>query len=131
MQKQILLFSVSQEKRAILQQICEKLDWTASEIDKNRYNETLGALLGLPAGIHNVEETGLVGIYKAMGFPVEMIVFCGIDDSGLNTFLREYKETGARPIPLKAMLTPYNISWSAVQLFEELMKEHQSFQNRQ
>ena len=42
-------------------------------------------------------------------------------------FLAGYKQTGAASIPLKAILTPHNIFWTAEALYQELFKEHLRF----
>ena len=42
----------------------------------------------------------------------------------MDAFLAEYKATGLPPVALKAIVTPYNVSWTADALLRELMKEH-------
>lgn len=69
-------------------------------------------------------------IYQSMGFPVEMMVFCGLSDKGLDDFLADYRKTGLAPVPLKAVITPYNMTWTAEQLFTALMKEHTAMHSR-
>lgn len=129
MKKQILMFGVKGKKSTAVGQICEKLGWTAYEPDRKRYGETLGSLLGMPAGGGPAKNSQPRTILAAAEFPAEMIVFCGIDGAELDMFLKEYKKTGIEPIPLKAMLTPYNIGWTAEKLFGELLEEHRRMKN--
>lgn len=129
MKKQILMFSVGGEKNKAVRQICEKLGWSTFEPGKERHGETLGSLLGMPVCAKDSEKSQVLPLYPAVGFPAEMIVFCGLDGAELDTFLKEYKETGIASIPLKAMLTPYNIGWTAEKLFGELLEEHRRMKN--
>lgn len=143
-QKKILLFSIAKDKRAAIEDLCGNLGWQAVEIPRQRYGEPLGALVGMPVGPAaggsdgeagrpgvgpaGAQKTpgkeGRPGVYQAMGFPAEMLVLCGLEDGDLDRFLKAYREAGIAPVPLKAMLTPFNVSWSAEKLFGELMAEH-------
>ena len=66
-------------------------------------------------------------IYNGPDFPLEMIVFSGIDSAQIDSFLADYKQTGAQTVPLKAIITPQNIFWTVEALFKELWKEHLHF----
>ena len=55
------------------------------------------------------------------------MIFSGTDSTQLDTFLNDYKQTGAQPVPLKAVITPHNIFWTAEYLYKELLKEHMHF----
>ena len=45
----------------------------------------------------------------------------------IDSFLADYKQTGAQTVPLKAIITPQNIFWTVEALFKELWKEHLHF----
>ena len=51
-------------------------------------------------------------------------MFTSRDSQQEDAFLAEYKATGLPPVALKAIVTPYNVSWTADALLRELMKEH-------
>lgn len=51
-----------------------------------------------------------------------MLIFCGLDSEAMDALLAALKERKLR-IPLKAVVTPYNIQWSSRMLYEELKKE--------
>ena len=55
------------------------------------------------------------------------MVFSGTDSTQMDAFLADYKQTGAASIPLKAIITPHNIFWTAEALYQELFKEHLRF----
>ena len=101
--------------------IAQKNRIQIKEISRKDYNQKLGAL----AGIQGFAKEKV--IYNGPDFPLEMIVFSGIDSAQIDTFLADYKQTGAQPVPLKAIITPQNIFWTVETLFKELWKEHLSF----
>lgn len=41
-----------------------------------------------------------------------MLIFCGLDSEAMDALLAALKERKLR-IPLKAVVTPYNIQWSS------------------
>lgn len=117
----ILTFGLGKEKTKVVRSIAQKNRIQIKEISRKDYNQKLGAL----AGIQGFAKEKV--IYNGPDFPLEMIVFSGIDSAQMDTFLADYKQTGAQPVPLKAIITPQNIFWTVETLFKELWKEHLSF----
>ena len=85
-----------------------------------------GGLISLPAyllaGLPIPEAEAAAGD----GFQDAMLVMCGLDEQRFDTFLKALRASALPRIPLKAVLTPYNALWSAVQLHAELRREHES-----
>ena len=54
----------------------------------------------------------------------ELLVFSGLQENSLQLFLAAYREAQIEQIPLKAIVTPHNISWSIYELSRELASEH-------
>ena len=117
----ILTFGLRKEKIKVVRSIAQKNRIQIKEISRKDYNQKLGAL----AGIQGFAKEKV--IYNGPDFPLEMIVFSGIDSAQIDTFLADYKQTGAQPVPLKAIITPHNIFWTVEALFKELWKEHLHF----
>lgn len=117
----ILTFGLGKEKIKVVRSIAQKNRIQIKEISRKDYNQKLCAL----AGIQGFAKEKV--IYNGPDFPLEMIVFSGIDSAQIDTFLADYKQTGAQPVPLKAIITPQNIFWTVETLFKELWKEHLSF----
>ena len=117
----ILTFGLGKEKIKVVRSIAQKNRIQIKEISRKDYNQKLGAL----AGIQGFAKEKV--IYNGPDFPLEMIVFSGIDSAQIDTFLADYKQTGAQPVPLKAIITPQNIFWTVETLFKELWKEYLSF----
>ena len=117
----ILTFGLGKEKIKVVRSIAQKNRIQIKEISRKDYNQKLGAL----AGIQGFAKEKV--IYNGPDFPLEMMVFSGIDSAQIDAFLADYKQTGAQPVPLKAIITPQNIFWTVETLFKELWKEHLHF----
>ena len=117
----ILTFGLGKEKIKVVRSIAQKNRIQIKEISRKDYNQKLGAL----AGIQGFAKEKV--IYNGPDFPLEMIVFSGIDSAQIDSFLADYKQTGAQKVPLKAIITPQNIFWTVEALFKELWKEHLHF----
>lgn len=59
----------------------------------------------------------------------EAIVLCGFDKQSVNLLLDSIRRGRLKNIPLKAMMTPTNISWTINTVLQELNKEHEYFKN--
>ena len=121
MAQTILAFGLNKEKLMTVRQTARKNKVQIKEISRKDYSQKLGAL----AGIQGFSKEK--GTYTGPEFPLEMIIFSGMDSNQVDTFLADYKKTGAPSVPLKAILTPHNIFWTAEALFQELWKEHLHF----
>ena len=117
----ILTFGLGKEKIKVVRSIAQKNRIQIKEISRKDYNQKLGAL----AGIQGFAKEKV--IYNGPDFPLEMIVFSGIDSAQIDSFLADYNQTGAQTVPLKAIITPQNIFWTVEALFKELWKEHLHF----
>lgn len=117
----ILTFGLEKEKLRAVRITAQRNQIQVKEVSRKDYAQKLGTL----AGIKGFAKEKV--IYNGPDFPLEMMVFSGIDSSQIDTFLADYKKTSALPIPLKAIITPHNIFWTAEALFKELWKEHLSF----
>lgn len=89
-------------------------------VDKENYLQPLGCLAGIKE-ISAAEEK-----YTGEDFKKEMLVFVNITNSDLNLILSSMKKQGVKKIDYKAVLTPVNISWTAVKLYGELAAEHKA-----
>ncbi|MDO5521695.1 MAG: DUF3783 domain-containing protein [bacterium] len=60
-------------------------------------------------------------------FEDEMMVMAGLTNTRLDIFLAALRKEGIR-IPLKAVLTPHNSTWTSYALHDELVLEHAKMQ---
>ena len=118
---QILLFHIEPDKAKQIEAICRPLKIQVSKIHPYSYSQKLGYLADI-SGFNRENTT-----YTGPEFPSEMLVFSGMDSDLVDTFLAKYKEASIPPIGLKAIVTPHNVFWNAIDLYKELFKEHQQF----
>lgn len=114
----ILLFGVSTQKDRAVRVAAEKIGVDVTTVNRRDYGQKIGTLAEI-SGFHKNGK-----IYSGPDFAMEMLVFSGMDSQQVDAFLAEYKATGLPPVALKAIVTPYNVSWTADALLRELMKEH-------
>ena len=114
----ILLFGVSTQKDRAVRVAAEKIGVDVTAVNRRDYGQKIGTLAEI-SGFHKNGK-----IYNGPDFAMEMLVFSGMDSQQVDAFLAEYKATGLPPVALKAIVTPYNVSWTADALLRELMKEH-------
>ena len=117
----ILTFGLEKEKLRAVRNSASNSGMLVKEISRINYGQKLGFLAGIQ-GFHK-EKTNYIG----PDFPLGMMVFSGTDSTQMDAFLADYKQTGAASIPLKAIITPHNIFWTAEALYKELWKEHLHF----
>ena len=87
--------------------------------------EELGQTVGYLAGLSGYEEKTKAEAAPSLG--EGMMVMCGLSEARMDALLRALREGNVR-IPLKAVITPTNQSWSFGKLAEELAKERQAIQ---
>lgn len=136
MNKQILLFGVSEKQQEHIKAFCSSLNIEVKAVERKNYSEPISVIVGFPKSksgltrrsqgkVHNGDgET--VKPYRMTGFPEPMMVFCNLEQEDLDNYLAGYAAAGIEKIALKAVLTPHNISWTPEQLFEELSNEHKA-----
>lgn len=109
--------NVRKEKQ--LMELCRQLGYNTRKIKPSDADSSVGSIAGIKIpNMMSQKEKAPLG-YK---FP-EIIIFSGLSDGDLDRFLAEYKREGIEPVPLKAIVTQHNISWSLYELVKELQRE--------
>lgn len=108
-------------------------------VAETEMNKSVGTLLGLSeeeiAEIKSMKtESNQTAVHEQIAEdsslePVtkEAIILCGFDNSSVNLLLNSIRRSRLKNVPLKAMLTPSNISWTIQIILQELAKEHEYF----
>lgn len=76
-------------------------------------------LIGLSLGKEIRRQIKLPPLYAMP----ELLVFVGMPDQKLDSFLEMYRATGLKPIPLKAVSTANNANWTVYELICALQEE--------
>lgn len=64
--------------------------------------------------------------YEGMELDGEMMVFAGLSGEQIDKVLAGFRKNKVPRVNCKAVLTPTNRFWNALQLFEELKREHEA-----
>ena len=64
--------------------------------------------------------------FRKMDFQDEMAIMAGFTSAQIDAFIYALRKKGIGRIDYKAVLTPYNMKWDSVQLYEEIKKEHEA-----
>ena len=111
-------------------------------VTEDEKSETVGKVLGLTddeiAEIAAMkQETEQTKVHEQMNEdenlpPVtkEDLILCGFDNKAVNLLLSSIRRGRLKNVPLKAMLTPNNISWTIETILQELSKEHEYFHKK-
>lgn len=91
-------------------------------IRKELYTVPLEMLLGLKQPDKILQNPGIE-------LPEPMLVMHGMSSEGVDAVLKLLRENKIR-IDLKAVTTPTNLSWTALQMFAELQREREDFRKQ-
>ena len=117
MRPTIYTFNLNESRLTKLRFICFKLGLLVKPIPPERFDHHIASLIGLCE-----PETEA----SANTFGDEMLLFHNLSDYQLNTFLATCKQQRFAPVALKAIVTPDNTAWTAVELHAELWQERQA-----
>lgn len=117
--KLIMFYTKDKNKSEQIINLCRRLNIRTRKMKPSDINMEAGSLAGIKAlGIKKEKEKAPAGYEMP-----EVIIFSGISSSELDTFLEEYKKANITSTALKAVLTPYNITWTLYELITELQRE--------
>lgn len=120
MAQTLLAFELKPDTNAAVQEICTRLSIEKIDIAQRDYAQKLGYL----AKVSGFAREKIA--YTKGAFSSEMLVFSGMNSDQVDAFLAEYKQTGLPDIGLKAIVTMYNIFWTAEMLFHALRRERKA-----
>lgn len=112
----ILIYNLSAEAKGRLKTLCRKLCFEARTVEKDEYGYELGYLLGLS---ENATRRG------GEDFDGAMLYISGLSSGMLNIFLDQLRRSKIA-VPLKAVRTAANLSFTSYELFRELSAEREA-----
>ena len=119
----ILTFNLPGEAFARLRGLSAAIGLRVRAVPPESFATPLGAMLGIPVAPDDAPTDG-------GSFSDPMLLMCNLDEAQFNRFLQLLRQPGLPRIPLKAVLTPYNVGWNALQLHRELQREHEANMGR-
>lgn len=117
----VLLYNLTNtEKGRKIKKLLIPLGISIKEISKEQYLQPIGSLVGVKGYEKNNFE------YTEEGFFEEMLVLHKFTSSRIDLVLKGFKKAGIEKVDLKAVVTPTNVAWNSLELYEEIKKEHES-----
>ena len=90
----------------------------------------VGKLLKIPGFEAAFPQAKELSKEELPSMPNQMMVMYGLSSQRLDQFLQNLRKAGLPVIPLKAIVTPQNVSWTFAALYQELEREHAAMQAR-
>lgn len=116
---QVFLHIPDKNKFDRISKLCEKSGYSCRQIQNADVNRTILELIsGQSAG----KKVSAPQLY----FLPEMMIFQGLADKEVHRFLEMYRAEGLPTVDLKAVVTPWNLTWTLYELAEHLKEEHRS-----
>ena len=116
---QVFLHIPDKNKLDRISKLCEKSGYSCRRIQNADVNRTILELIsGQSAG----KKVSAPPLY----FLPEMMIFQGLADKEVHRFLEAYRAEGIPAVDLKAVVTPWNLTWTLYELAEHLKEEHRS-----
>ncbi len=112
----------SEDRRIMLARFCEEKGIVLRLISPRE----LGCTVGYVCGVTGYESAEAKASPEA---PKECLIFSGFDGSELQETVAELKSIGLY-VPLKAVCTEANLSWTVGGLIGELIREHEYMKQR-
>jgi len=121
----ILIFNMADDRYAKLDVVCRRLGVRVNRVAESEYGRTIGDLLGYANLPLPGDMQGAPAPTATDPFDKELMVLFNMDNSVMSQFLQACRKQEV-VVPLKAMLTPYNMAWKPAELCTELLKEHEA-----
>ncbi len=118
-----LLYQFDPAKADRLLALCAAQGIQGRVVAPEEQGQTLGALLGIPLPAAQVGT-------RAGTVPGEMLVLSGFTAPALDAFLGGFAAAGVGRVPLKAVVTAHNLTWTGPDLYVQLYREHQAMGGR-
>lgn len=112
----LLTYNLNPQTAEALKRLCDGMQIRCRAVQPSEYALPIGVLAGIPVAI-------APDAAPAGGFNDAMLVICFMLSDQLDALLPALRQAGLS-IPLKAVLTPSNVSWNSIQLHDELAREH-------
>ena len=119
----VLTFNVSDADIAKMRGLSAPLGIRFKAVPAESFTLPLGGMLGIPTGPVSAPSDGQT-------FTDPMLLMCNFNEQQFNRFLQLLRAPGLPRIPLKAVLTPHNVGWNAMQLHAELVREHEAMRRQ-
>lgn len=117
MAKKLLAYNITDDRNTLLRAIGASQNVEVVRVPHNLYSASLGYVADISGIERHAKYTDKCAIES------EMLVFSGLTPDEVDAFLAFMKKEKLS-IPLKAIMTMYNVNWSGNKLYGELRREY-------
>lgn len=114
---------ISSQKAAQVKSVLVRMGIRIKNISPEQITQKVGFLAGLPGYGETKGEEGEV----RPEIPEEMLVMKGFSSGRVDELIYQLKRAKVPKVELKAVVTESNSNWSFYELYQEIKKEHESF----
>ncbi|MBR1816875.1 MAG: DUF3783 domain-containing protein [Lachnospiraceae bacterium] len=122
----IYFYTKDTAKADQISKITAGLGLKSTTLSSSDINKTVSELVGMPILNPDMAVSTNIKAPALWALP-EIIIFFGVSDEKLDSFLAEYTKSGLEKIKLKAIVTPTNLSWTLYYLAEHIREEANRF----
>lgn len=123
MQPTLLFYNLDNPKGLAIKMFCKQLNIGTRDIQPSEYFLTLENLLESPAKAQKEN--------SKPPFMDELLVFCHFTNEQIADFLTKREEAAIiKNVDLKAGLTPTNLKWTSIQLYEEILLDYKELNKK-
>jgi len=117
--EKILVFQVNESDLRKLKEITQNLRIRLLTVEKCDFRQTIGDLL-------DQKKNPAAGSYEGVSITESMIVMNDFTDKRMDALLKALKREQVA-VDYKAIVTPFNKKWTALQLYFEMEKEKRAY----
>ena len=117
----LLIARMAPDRLLRLSMLASSLGIQVKAAAESEYGQPLAALCGMVKPLPHPQNVQITE---------EIMVMAGFPDALIDRFLREIRQSGLRPVRLKAVLTPYNQGWTLGELSLRLSQEAAQMEGR-
>lgn len=124
MNQVVLLYNFEKSRLKSVRRVLAPLKVTVKTVSKRAFSQPVGYLAGIDGILPSDEK------YTGEGFTDEMLVMYGFSSEMIDLLIALLKRSPVGKISLKAVITPSNVYWSSLALYEEIKAEHSALADR-
>lgn len=125
MKQVVLLYNFKKSRLQSVRRALAPLRVTVKTVSKRAFSQPVGYLAGIDGILPSGEK------YTGEGFTDEMLVMCGFGSEMIDLLIALLNQSPVGKINLKAVITPSNVYWSSIALYEEIKAEHSALADKE
>ncbi|MGN0550308.1 MAG: DUF3783 domain-containing protein [Acutalibacteraceae bacterium] len=124
MRELVLLYNFEGERLRKVKFALMPLKVGIKVVEKEDFSQPIGYL----AGIKDIEASKEA--CSEDGFSDEMLLMCGFTGQRVDMLIRALRKSGVGAIPLKAVITPTNKTWSSIALHNAVRADYEEMKRK-